>query len=617
MQEIELQQGSPEWHAHRRTHYNASDAAAMLGIDPNKSRSDLLREYAAGVTKEIDAATQRRFDDGHRFEALARPLAEKIVGEDLYPRVGVLEGTKYSASFDGLTMLEDVAFEHKTINNDLRYTGWDEDNGYHLPEKHQVQMEQQCMVSKAGRVLFMASKWEKAPGYDEEPGRVYGMAHDENGNLCRYILVEERHCWYASDPAMRARIAAGWAQFERDLAGYIPPEVKPALVADAVQALPAVSVQVSGSLAVAENFGAFEAALRQFLAERLIREPKTDQDFATLDEQIKALKRAEDALDAAEAQMLAQVASVDAAKRAKDALHKLTRDNRLMAEKLLAAEKERRRAEKVREAREAFAAHVVELQREIHSLRLDVPAPDFAGAIRSLKTLTSIQDKLDTALANGKVAADQQATDLRTKLAWIDANAAEHRALLADLQQLAVKPFDDFKLAVTARIDAHKKAEAERLEAERERIRQEEERKAKEVAERATEAERQRIRAEEQHKAQMEAAEKVKAEQAMVAVEVASPTPLHGQCGTVAYTSDGQQSATAEHSSAVETMNLGQINAALGFTVSADFLASLGILPIRHERAAKLYDAGKFATICQLIQAHLSRVMQKGFKLAA
>ena len=133
----------------------------------------------------------------------------------------------------------------------------------------------------------------------------------------------------------------------------------------------------------------------------------------------------------------------------------------------------------MKSARKAFSDYVAELQREIHGLRMDIVPPDFAGAIKGLKTLNSMQDRLDTALANGKVAADQQAFDMRMKLVWVDANAAEYRALQSDLQQLAAKPFDDFKLAITARIDTHKKAEAERMEAERARIRQEEEAKAR------------------------------------------------------------------------------------------------------------------------------------------
>ena len=118
MKTIELVQGSPEWHAHRATHFNASDAPAMMGCSKYKTRSQLLHELHTGITPEVDAGQQRRFDDGHRFEKLARPLAAQIIGEDLYPVVGT-EG-ELSASFDGLTMDESIAFEHKSLNDELR-----------------------------------------------------------------------------------------------------------------------------------------------------------------------------------------------------------------------------------------------------------------------------------------------------------------------------------------------------------------------------------------------------------------------------------------------------------------------------------------------------------------
>jgi putative phage-type endonuclease len=157
MKIVKLIQGSPEWHAHRAAHFNASDAPAMLGVSPYKSRAELLREYATGLAKEVDATTQRRFDEGHRLESLARPIAEQLIGEDLYPCVGV-EG-RYSASFDGLTLLHDTAFEHKTLNAELReILAGVEDAGAQLPDHYRVQMEHQCMVSGADRVLFMASR---------------------------------------------------------------------------------------------------------------------------------------------------------------------------------------------------------------------------------------------------------------------------------------------------------------------------------------------------------------------------------------------------------------------------------------------------------------------------
>ena len=68
----DLIQGSPQWHAHRARHWNASDCPAMLGCSPYETRQQLLHRMHTGITPEVDAGTQRRFDDGHRFEALAR-----------------------------------------------------------------------------------------------------------------------------------------------------------------------------------------------------------------------------------------------------------------------------------------------------------------------------------------------------------------------------------------------------------------------------------------------------------------------------------------------------------------------------------------------------------------
>ncbi|GKW34929.1 hypothetical protein PEC730217_37090 [Pectobacterium carotovorum subsp. carotovorum] len=442
----ELIQGSDEWAAFRLTHHGASEAAAMLGLSKKATRSELLRIKHTGTPKEFSDWVQTNIlDYGHQVEALARPLVEGIIGEDLYPVTcsNEDEGGNLSASCDGLTMFYDTAFEHKQWAEELASSVYE---GI-LPEEHMPQCQQIMMITGAKRVIFTVS----------------------DGTPENLVCMEVQ-----SDIEWFERIRAGWAQFDRDLAVYELPEPAPAVIAEAIQDLPAVTVQVNGQIEVRENFKIFEVALRDFIENKLIREPQTDQDFADLDLQIKAMKKAEDTLNAAESMMLAQLQSVDEAKRQKDMLAKLVRDNRLMAEKLLASEKERRRAEKVVVARKAFSAHISELQKEINGVYLAVTVPDFAGAIKGLKTMSSIQDKIDTALANGKIAADQQAADLRTKLGWLDTNAADYRALLPDLQQLVAKPFDDFKLAVTARIDAHKKAEDARLEAERERIRQEE-----------------------------------------------------------------------------------------------------------------------------------------------
>lgn len=555
----ELTQGSPEWQAFRLTHHGASEAAAMLGLSKKTTRSELLHIKHTGSPKEFGEWVQVHIlDYGHQVEAMARPIIEDLIGEDLYPVTCSNEdkGGNLSASCDGLTMGYDTAFEHKQWNEALAASVR---NGA-LPEEHMPQCQQIMMITGAQRVIFTVS--------DGTPEQLVWME------------VNPDQGWFE-------RITAGWAQFDRDLADYTPPEAAPVIVAEPVQALPAVSVQVSGSLAVVENFTVFEEALRKFLGERLIREPQTDQDFADLDLQIKALKRAEDALDAAEAQMLAQVSGVDAAKRTKDALHKLTRDNRLMAEKLLESEKKRRREEKVGAARQAFTDHLAKLQREITGLRLDVPAPDFAAAVKGLKTLASIQDKIDTALANGKIAADQQAADLREKLLWLDANAAEHRALLADLQQLVAKPLDDFKLAVTARIDTHKKAEAERLDAQREQIRREE---AERLEKEAQEAKIQVSRT----------TPPIEALQA-TATKVATPT---------AESSAAAPCPPPENSP--PTLRLGQINERLApISLTSDGLASLGFAHAATDKSAKLYNECDFPLICAALVRHIQAAQTK------
>ena len=177
MQTVELQQGTPEWHAFRAAHYTASDAPAMLGISPYKTRNELLREKNLGITPELDAATQARMAKGHEYEAQARSVAEVEMGEELYPVVGVCAAhPKLAASFDGITMDGRVVWEHKTLNNTIRASAAKGE----IPEHHRAQLEHQLLVSGADKAIFCAS----------------------NGT------GEHISITYTSDPAMRKRILA-------------------------------------------------------------------------------------------------------------------------------------------------------------------------------------------------------------------------------------------------------------------------------------------------------------------------------------------------------------------------------------------------------------------------
>ena len=490
-----LVQGSKEWIDLRAGYFTASEAPAMLGLSKYKTRTDLVREKATGIVPEVDDATQRRFNAGHRFEALARPLAEAIIGEELSPITGV-EG-KYSASFDGITFDQSAIFEHKTLNKEISAALCAEGVTEDLDIQYLVQMEHQLMVSGAEYCLFM------------------GSSFDENDEL-----IEELHCWYYPNQELRARIVAGWEQFEKDVAAYVPTKTVEAPKAEAIQALPSVFVQATG-MVTASNLAEFKEAATSFIA-AIKTELVCDQDFADAEATVKFCKEAETNLDATKASVLAQMSTVDEVVRTLDHIKKQLADKRLMLDKLVKSEKELRKAAIVTKASADLAAHIELLEAETKPIRLGIIGRNFGEAIKGLKSLESMQEKVDTALRDEKFAADQTAKDVRAKLVWCKEHAAGQSALFPDLQALMAKPMEDFVLTITSRIEKQKADEAAKLEAQRESIRLEEERKATAkaqaeaeailAAERAKQAEEEakataKVEAESRAKAEHEAAE--------------------------------------------------------------------------------------------------------------
>lgn len=443
-----LTQGSPEWLAYRAAHFNASDAPAMLGISPYKTRSQLMHEMATGMAQEVDSATQRRFDAGHRFEALARPLAEKIIGEELFPVTGS-EG-KLSASFDGLTMMEDVCWEHKTINAALRAVVRPLD----LPEHYRAQMEQQLMISSAGKCLFTATSWA------------------DDG-----VLIEAMSIWYSPHQDMRDRIINGWTQFAADLAAYVPAEVIPAAIATPAMGLPALSIQVNGSVSLISNLDRFGAELNAFVG-KIDMQPTDDQGFADAEAACKTLQQAQDALESAEASALAQTASIDDMRRAVKLYADTARTARLALEKMVKSRKESIRAEIAAMAREAFAAHVDALNNRLKRVSLHPIATDFPGVMKGKKLLSNIRDAVDTELARAKIEASAMADKFEINLNSLSELAKDHKFLFADFAQLVGKANDDLVALIRMRIADHQEAEAKRIDAERQRIQQEEHAKA-------------------------------------------------------------------------------------------------------------------------------------------
>ncbi|WP_288639244.1 YqaJ viral recombinase family protein [uncultured Comamonas sp.] len=562
MQIVNLVQGTPEWHAHRAKHFNASDAPAMMGCSSYKTRSELVKELATGLGQEVDASTQRRFDDGHRFEALARPLAEEIIGEDLSPCVGT--NGKFSASFDGLTFMHDAAFEHKTLNKALREAMAEGCTGEDLPLQYRVQMEQQAMVSGCERILFMASEWTG------------------DGQL-----IEERHCWYYPDPELRAQIIAGWEQLEKDVAAYDPTAERPApAVAAPMESLPAVVVQVNGALTVGGNLDAFGDALRAFI-ERIPKKPSTDQEFADAEAATKALKKAEEALAAAEDGALAQISDVELMRRTVADLKNLARTTRLATEKLVAAEKEARRTAIVTGAQTQLDQHVQALNQRLGANWLPRMAGGFGEVIKGKKSLANMEDAVAVALTSAKHEANVLAQRLEANRRHLVQDGTDWIALFADFGTVGAKAEEDFQALAALRINQHKQAETQRLEAERERIRAEEAAKLQaQAAINAAAATQKEAASAQQEPASAEPAAETKVQSAQAAPEVA---------------------AKAEG----ETLTLGQLNTILApIKVDAAGLAELGFEARKVEKStAKHYAACDLPAMVQAMIAHLQSVL--------
>jgi len=558
---LKVTQGSQEWHAARAKCFNASEAPAMMGVSPYKTRSALIAEKATGIAQEVDAATQARFDMGHEVEELARPLVQQIIGEELYPVVATDDSGKYLASSDGATMLMDTGFEHKSWNEGIAA----EVREGNVPESHRWQLDHQFLVFGFDKILFVVS----------------------NGTAEKMV-----HCWYYPQPERIAALIAGWEQFEKDVAAYIPAEVKPAAIADAIEDLPALTVSLVGQV-TASNLETFESAVKRRI-QAISTDLQTDADFVNADKMVKFLDDGEKKLELVKSQALAQTASIDQLFRTIDSLKAEMKAKRLALDKLVKAEKENRKAEIVRDAVMSINKHYSDL-----SVRVGFKMPafnsNFGEAIKGLKSLDSMRDKVSVALANAKIEANAIADR-------IDANrkTVEDMSLFPDFTQVCTKAPEDFAALLAMRVAQRKEAEEKRLEAEREKIRAEEQAKAQREAEERASAEKREAEA----KAEAEQAERNR----IAAEEIRK---LDAERKATATVELPQQAFTGQ------TVNLGQINSALGFTVSADFLASLGMLPVRQEKAAKLYDANKFPIICRLIQEHLANVMLKSMELKA
>lgn len=186
---VRLEQNTPAWELWRQTRFGASDAAAMLGISPYKTREQLLREKQ-GVINKISDYQRELYAAGHAAEEAILPHLEDMAGQPITPCV--YEGEdRIAASLDGVNFEGTLIIEHKLLrDSDASRRRFNMAARGELAEHDMAQVQQQLMVSGAEKCWFVVS--------DGTPD-----------NMAIADVFPDAD-WFT-------RIKEGWAQLARDL----------------------------------------------------------------------------------------------------------------------------------------------------------------------------------------------------------------------------------------------------------------------------------------------------------------------------------------------------------------------------------------------------------------
>ncbi len=185
---LKLVQGSEAWHAHRAQFRNASESAAVMGLNPWQTRYQLWLVRTGRMEVTVTAPMQH----GTQMEPAARAAYEEKTGLIMQPLV--LTDGAYSASLDGITLDGDLIVEIKCPYKGQASALWQSVSVGEVPEHYAIQVQHQLMVSGAKLAhLFV---------FDGSTG----------------LLVEIQR-----DAACMAAIRAAWNGFQQYLDTDTPP----------------------------------------------------------------------------------------------------------------------------------------------------------------------------------------------------------------------------------------------------------------------------------------------------------------------------------------------------------------------------------------------------------
>lgn len=382
-----------------------------------------------------------------------------------------------------------------------------------------------------------------------------------DGTRDKYVSME-----YTPVPGRREALIAGWAQFEQDLGEFEVKETKVEVLGSAPDQLPALRIEVTG-MVTASNLDAFKAHAMTVFG-NINTELSTDQDFADAETTVKWCSDVEDKLKAAKEHALSQTESIDVLFKAIDDITAEARRKRLELEKLVKARKDTIRNDIVIDAAKALQDHIDQINGTLNSrIRMPKVVADFAGVIKGKRTISSLKEAADSELARAKIEASRIGDLIRTNLKSLNELASKHGFLFHDAQELVLKANDDLVALIKVRINEHEQQQAE-LARQKEAEQATQQQLAKEPVQQATEQAK-----------------------PLAATPITNAAPAVQQVAD-----DGQR------------IKLGEICRCLGFTLTADFLRSLGFEAVERDRSAMLYRAADFPRICSALVVHVQGV---------
>lgn len=429
-------QGSEEWIEIRGKYFTASEAPVIMAASSKMKRDDLLAIKAGYTEKEYSDWVQRNlFDKGHQAEAMARPIVESIIGEELYPVTGS-EGP-YLASFDGLTMMEDTGFEHKMWNEELAECVRRQE----LPAEYYWQLEHQLLVCEdMQKVVFVVS----------------------DGTLEHFVSME-----YTRVPGRREELERGWAQFKHDLDNYVHVVIPEKPEPEAIEAFPSLSIALVGEVK-SSNLPMYRSRAVAFI-ESINTDLQTDEDFANAEEAVKFCERAEKEIDLVKSQALSQTNTIDELFRTMDQIREQLRQKRLTLDKLVKNRKETLKTEIINEARSALIADIAKANEEFRPVIVSGVTADFAGAAKNKRTFASLRSAVNDELTRARLALAARRDHVRASIKIIKDAGTDYRFLFNDIQDLVDKQHDHLAMIVKQRVDEHKAEQQRKIDEEAQR----------------------------------------------------------------------------------------------------------------------------------------------------